>query len=62
MERYFKEIEKLEVEIACTASRQNAHRLNELLSDSFEEVGASGRKWTKEEIINEIPLLPVSDI
>lgn len=40
-----------EEELLTSATRHDAERLAELLHPDFEEVGRSGRRWNREEII-----------
>jgi len=61
MEQIFSEIKDLEIELACSPSRQNKDRLSELLSDSFEEIGISGRKWDKETILSSLVDQPIRE-
>lgn len=50
-------IKNLELELVNPITRRNTDRLNELLSDDFEEVGSSGRIYSKRDILD---ILPVS--
>lgn len=43
-------IEAMERELQTPVCRRDTRRLAELLDESFEEVGASGRRWTRDEI------------
>ena len=42
----------LEMELMNPAVRRDRGRVMELLADDFAEFGASGRAWTREEILN----------
>ena len=50
----FDAIKQLELELNNPKVRKNKARLNELLADNFEEVGKSGNKFTKDEIIRNL--------
>ena len=43
-----------ELELSDPSIRKNRKRLNQLLANDFEEVGKSGRKYSKAEIIEEL--------
>jgi ribonuclease HI len=49
-------VARLEVELLDPAVRADAKRLDELLHPDFVEHGASGRTWTRQSIIDELPL------
>jgi ribonuclease HI len=48
----------LELELLTPASRGDRRRVAELLHDSFVEHGASGRTWTKSEILDDLEAAP----
>lgn len=48
------ELEKLERELHSAATRQSASRLNELLHPEFREIGRSGRKYSRETILDRL--------
>ena len=50
----FEFIKQLELELNNPSIRKDKKRLDELLSDDFEEIGKSGTKYTKNQIINEL--------
>jgi hypothetical protein len=50
------EIQALEVELQRGAARKSYARLNALLQADFLEFGSSGRRYTKSEILNMLPL------
>lgn len=45
---------RLERELQTDACRRNRPRLAELLADDFAEIGASGRMWTREAILEHL--------
>jgi ribonuclease HI len=45
------EVVRLEQELLLTASRQSEDRLNEVLDAGFLEFGASGRRWSRDAVI-----------
>jgi hypothetical protein len=45
-------IKQLEEELLTRAARKNAERLNELIADEFIEIGKSGKRYTKQELID----------
>lgn len=51
----FDQIKKLEIELTSSETRKNAARLNELIDDSFEEFGSSGRSFCKKDILEMLP-------
>ncbi len=53
-------MQKLELELLQPDVRRSADRLNELLADDFIEIGASGRQYTKEDILRILPTSPES--
>ena len=55
METDFKIIQSLEIELTKEGTWKNKLRLSELLSDSFEEVGKTGKCYNKSDILNMIP-------
>lgn len=42
----------LERELQTPTTRSNPARLDELLAPNFVEIGASGKRWTKDSILN----------
>ena len=44
-------IKQLELELSDPSIRKDRERLDQLLADDFEEVGKSGKKYTKADII-----------
>ncbi len=50
------EIERLERELQTPAKRRDAHWLDVVLADDFEEVGASGRVWSRAEILRALAI------
>ena len=48
-------LRNLEVELHRPECRSNTERLDELLHDSFFEIGRSGRRWSRSDILNELP-------
>lgn len=48
-------LQSLEIELHQPGCRTNAERLDALLHDSFFEIGSSGRKWSKKDILEELP-------
>ncbi|WP_100642626.1 DUF4440 domain-containing protein [Alteromonas facilis] len=50
----FEIIRNLELELNDPAIRKDKQRLAALISEDFEEIGKSGRKFTKSDIINEL--------
>lgn len=55
MDQDFKIVEALEHGISSKEIRSNPIRLSELLHNEFEEFGKSGRKFSKADIVNEVP-------
>lgn len=51
-----RQVAQLEVDLLDPMVRADAQRLDELLHPDFVEHGASGRIWTRQAIINELPL------
>lgn len=49
-------IENLEVELLQPDVRQSEARLDELLADDFLEIGASGKCYTKQDILKRLPV------
>jgi ribonuclease HI len=47
----FEQVKQLEIELSDPAIRKNSRRVAQLLADDFEEVGSSGRKFSKKDII-----------
>ena len=52
----YDEIKSLELELIDPDVRENSARLNELISDDFEEFGSSGKFFRKQDILNRLPL------
>jgi ribonuclease HI len=50
----FYEVEGLERQLLERQTRSSRRRLDEMISDDFVEIGRSGRKWTKAEIIDSL--------
>lgn len=50
-------IKNLEIELLQPDVRKNTDRINELLADDFIEFGASGNKYTKNDILEHLPKL-----
>jgi hypothetical protein len=50
------QVARREVELLDPAIRADARRLDELLHPNFVEHGVSGRIWTRQEILDELPL------
>jgi len=48
-------LRSLEIELHKPYCRSNAERLDELLHESFFEIGRSGRRWDKSAILSELP-------
>jgi hypothetical protein len=48
-------IERLECDLLEPQVRRSPERLNELLDDEFVEFGASGKRYTKQEIVHRLP-------
>jgi len=48
-------IKALEFELLQPEVRKSSDRLDELLADNFLEIGASGRNYNKQDILNELP-------
>ena len=51
----YSEIKLLELELANPDTRKNLARLNDLISDDFEEYGSSGRVYRKQNVLNALP-------
>lgn len=51
---------RLEVSLLDPAVRASAQRLDAILHRDFTEHGASGRLWTRQAILDELPLEPSS--
>ena len=49
------ELRSLEVELHQPVCRSIADRLNAILHESFYEIGRSGRRWNKADILSELP-------
>jgi hypothetical protein len=48
-------IRTLELELLLPETRRSADRLNELIADDFVEFGSSGRRYTKQDVLRELP-------
>ncbi len=55
-------IKNLEVELLQPEVRKSKERLNELLADDFFEIGESGKKYSKQDILNEYTKSPRNKI
>ena len=53
---------ELELRLQNSTTRGNAKALDEVLSDDFREFGASGRIWTRAEVLAELAADPVAPI
>lgn len=62
MEEEFKTIKKLELELIAPNTRKDSKRLEQLLSDDFQEFGKSGKIYNKAEIIAALCDEEASDI
>jgi hypothetical protein len=51
-------IKNLELKLLQPATRHSVERLNELLADDFLEIGASGKRYGKQEVLNTLPTSP----
>lgn len=51
-----KVIKELELSLLNPSTRQSSEKLNQLLSEDFLEIGQSGVKYNKKDIINYLPL------
>lgn len=49
-------IQTAELELLASTTRSNAERVGELLHPEFVEVGRSGRRWTRGEVIRALSL------
>lgn len=49
------QIKNLEIELLKPATRHSLERLNELLADDFMEIGASGKRYNKQDVLNVLP-------
>ena len=52
------ELSRLEIELVSPETRANVGRLAELIHDRFEEIGASGRIYNKDELLESLPKQP----
>ncbi len=52
MENEYLKLERLEQELADAGTRKSIKRLARLLADDFEEVGKSGRIFTKKDLLS----------
>ena len=50
----FQRLKQQELELSDPTIRKNAGRLAELIADDFEEVGKSGRRFSKQDIIRDL--------
>ena len=48
-------IKNFETELLQPKVRKSKERLNELLADDFYEIGESGKKYNKQDILNDLP-------
>lgn len=48
-------INNLEIELLQPDARSSVERLNELLADDFFELGASGKRYSRQEAVNTLP-------
>lgn len=48
-------IKALELELLQPEVRKSKERLNELIADNFLEIGASGKNYNKQDILNKLP-------
>lgn len=48
-------IKNLETELLRPEVRKSKKRLDELLADDFYEIGESGKKYNKQDILNDLP-------
>ena len=55
MRNDFKIIKKLEVELASKDTRRNKELLSELLAEDFEEIGKSGKIFSKSDVLASLP-------
>lgn len=55
MDRILEAVKKLELEISSPEVRSSARKISALLHDDFEEFGKSGRRFTKADIVEELP-------
>lgn len=51
----YEEIKALELEFMKPETRQDVVRLNEMISENFEEFGGSGRVYRKQDMLNLLP-------
>jgi len=51
-----KRLRKLEVELHQPEVRSNANRLSELLHESFTEIGRSGQRYSRSDILEQLPV------
>ena len=51
-----KRLRKLEVKLHQPEVRSNANRLSELLHESYTEIGRSGRRYSRSDILKQLPL------
>ncbi|MFK8137785.1 MAG: DUF4440 domain-containing protein [Bdellovibrionales bacterium] len=58
----FDEVISLENELLQANARSNPDRINELLSEGFFEFGSSGKVWTRDQVIESLPLEHNSEI
>lgn len=55
MDADFEIVEKLEYEISSKEIRSDSSRLSTLIHNDFEEFGKSGKRFSKSDIVNEVP-------
>ena len=55
-------IRNLEMELLQSHNRKSARRLNDLLADDFFEIGASGTRYTKDDVIRLLSEAPADRI
>ena len=56
MKQEYEEIRKLEVNLTKEDTRKNIQRLDSIISDRFYEIGASGRTYNKQDILQQLPI------
>lgn len=52
----------LELELVRPSTRANVERMNELIADDFEELGSSGKVFTKKDVMRGGAFLPEYDL
>ena len=53
-----KELRELEVRVMTGAGTGHAEEIADFLADDFVEIGSSGRKYTKQDVLEALPKLP----